>query len=79
MVQRHYRRMKMPLYQIENQQSAIVLGVYEAENEAAALEAMAIDSGAKSYADVCEIAPVKRDEIIVTLLDPKSAGGGAGE
>jgi hypothetical protein len=69
----------MPLYQIENQISAIILGVYEAENEAAALEAMAIDSGAKSYAEVCEIAPAQKNEIIVTLLDSKNAGGGAGE
>jgi hypothetical protein len=56
----------MKSYQIENVHSAVILGVYEGETEAAALEAMAHDIGARSFEELCEIAPVEDGELLLT-------------
>lgn len=59
----------MKTYQIENLHSAVILGIYEGENELAALEAMARDiGGARSFAELCEIAPVQSGELLLTEL-----------
>jgi cell division septation protein DedD len=51
-------------YQIENTLSAVILGIFEADSEAEALEMMAKECGYRSYVEACEIADGK--DIIVT-------------
>lgn len=55
-------------YQIENTKSGLILGTYEAETEAEALDAMARDAGYADYQAACEIAPPTGGEIAVTEL-----------
>lgn len=53
-------------YEITNTKSGFVLGRYDAETEAEALEIMARDAGYKTYAEACEVAPAEDGEIVVT-------------
>ncbi len=62
----------MTTYRIENTISGAILGDYEGETEADALNAMARDAGYADYAACCEVAPVKDGEISVTEVDRKS-------
>jgi hypothetical protein len=55
----------MKSYQIHNRNSGLTLGVYEANSEADALDAMARDAGYADYADLCEVAPASEGEIVV--------------
>ena len=58
----------MKKYQIENTNSAVLFGVYEAESKEMALEALARDAGYATYAIACEAFSVDEDEIIVTEI-----------
>jgi hypothetical protein len=55
------------VYRIADNISGIVLGDYEADGPAAALDALARDAGFADYAAACEAAPAKEGEISVTL------------
>jgi hypothetical protein len=52
-------------YSIENTVSGQSLGIYDADSEHGALEAMARDAGYNSYAEACEVAAVPDGEIVV--------------
>ncbi|MHB8180083.1 MAG: hypothetical protein ACYDDR_04570 [Acidithiobacillus ferrivorans] len=52
-------------YQIENTHSGVVLGVYDAETPAQALDLMAQDAGYKDYADAQKVVPAKPGEIAI--------------
>ncbi len=54
----------MATFTITNTASGIVLGTYEAADEAGALELMAKDAGYDSYAEAYEVAP--GDDLVVT-------------
>jgi hypothetical protein len=56
-------------YQIENDRTGVVLGVYSAATEADALEAMARNAGYLCYAEACEIDPTLDDDLIVTEVN----------
>ena len=58
----------MKKYQIENTNSGIILGVYEAASEDMALEELARDAGYATYAIACEAFSVDEDEILVTEI-----------
>ena len=51
-------------YIIENTLSGVVLGDYEGQTPADALDAMARDAGYSDYAQACEVAPAEPGEII---------------
>jgi hypothetical protein len=53
-------------YQIENRQSGVVLGTYEGESEAEALDAMARDAGYDSYEDSCRVTESGGGDLVVT-------------
>lgn len=55
-------------YRISNCRSGIVLGIYEADSEHAALDAMARDAGYADYASADAIAPAAPGEILVEVL-----------
>jgi hypothetical protein len=57
------------LFQIENDRTGVVLGVFSAATETEALEAMARDAGYLCYAEACEVAPTLDDELIVTEVN----------
>ena len=63
----------MTRYEITSLLSGVVLGVYDAADEAAALDLMAQDAGYVDYAHACDVAPVKEGEIIVTIWDDAAA------
>lgn len=52
-------------FQITNTVSGIVLGTYECETEAEALDAMARAAGYANYAAACDAAPTSEGEILV--------------
>lgn len=53
-------------FQIENTISGLMLGTYEGETEAQALDAMARDAGYSDYAHACQVTPAEEGEIIAT-------------
>ena len=53
-------------YEISNKHSGMFLGVYEAEDEADALDVLARDAGYRDYEDACTVAViVNAGELIV--------------
>lgn len=58
----------MNSYRITNTISGLVLGVYEAEDEMAALDAMARDAGFRDYAEACEDYPEIEGEMLVETV-----------
>lgn len=56
----------MAKYMIENRHSAVILGTYEAEDEAAALDAMARDAGYADYAAALAVTEGDGSDLIVT-------------
>lgn len=59
----------MVRYEIQNTITGLVLGVYDADSEEEALEAMARDAGYESAAAAAVVAPTKPGEILVTEID----------
>lgn len=58
-------------YRISNRRSGIVLGVYEADNARAALDALARDAGYADYASANAVAPAAPGEILVEVLSDR--------
>ena len=63
----------MENFEISNATSGAVLGVYHAENEAAALDMMARDAGYSDYTDAQSVAPAEFSEVIVNEIGAQSA------
>ncbi len=59
----------MTRYQIENTASGIILGVYEANSENEALDAMARDAGYEDYTAANAVYATKHGEIVVTTVE----------
>jgi hypothetical protein len=59
----------MARFQIANTQSSVVLGTYEAADEAGALDAMARTAGYADFADACRVAPIVEGEMLVVRVD----------
>lgn len=59
----------MATWTIENTVSGLVLGEWEGETAADALDAMARDAGYRDYADLQVRVPADDGEIIVTRVD----------
>ena len=57
-------------YKIENTTSGLIMGIYEADSEKAALDAMARDAGYDDYADLDEQTPARPGEIDVREAYP---------
>ena len=55
-------------YRIHNTRTAVVLGVYEGETEAEALDAMAVDAGYGSYDDALALNSHAGDFIACELM-----------
>ena len=60
----------MTRYNISNTLSGVNLGTYEADSEAAALDAMARDAGYANYAEANDVAPSAPGEILVDPIEP---------
>ena len=56
-------------WRIANSTSGIILGTYEGETKADALDAMAIDAGYKDYATACEATESEAGELTITKID----------
>lgn len=56
---------KLNAYQISNSVSGAVLGIFIAENEDAALDALAVEAGYKSHADIPDAMRAADGELIV--------------
>jgi hypothetical protein len=65
------RSKAMKTYRIENEHSGLILGEYEGESEADALDAMARDAGYQSYRGLCHVNRADEDDsgIVCTELD----------
>jgi hypothetical protein len=55
-------------YQIENTHSGVVLGTYDADTPAQALDMLAQDAGYKDDSEAQEVAPVVPGEIVVSEI-----------
>ena len=53
-------------YQIENTHSGVILGTYESDTPARALDLLAQDAGYKDYAAAQRVAPSVPGEIVVS-------------
>ena len=58
----------MKKYQIENTNSAVIFGVYEAESKEMALEELAKDAGYATYAEAYDAFSVHEEELLVTEI-----------
>lgn len=45
----------MPRYRISNRDSGVILGVYKSEDSLKVLDVMAVESGYKSYLNLCSV------------------------
>ncbi len=64
----------MAHYEIQNANTAYVLGVYEGETEEEALDAMARDAGYQDYASIAEQqGQADEDDLVITEVDAPDA------
>jgi len=60
---------EMAQFEINNRTSGLVLGVYEAANEADALDEMARGAGYENFADACFVVDNDGSDMIVRRVD----------
>ena len=58
----------MTKFQIEQTASGIILGIFEGNSEAEALDAMAQDAGYRDFAEACEVSPMGTDTLLMTKV-----------
>lgn len=59
----------MATFCVENTKSGLIIGFYQGETPAQALDAMARDAGYDDYSHCCDVAQVAEGEIRVTEVD----------